>query len=1343
MIRKVFNFSACVGLLFVCSGLFGQTNAVKPAARVAQGEQALPSGVSADWWSTVKANIEKEEYNITWQDSTPLADVPSAYQAPNRAQGFQTYFTEEGIRVAPMRDDAPAWSWGLQFVGISRGDGVPSGSPAVRPSGASDNRIEFDRDGITEWYVNCEEGLEQGFTISRPLPADSSRQPADGGEGNSKLETRNSELSLFLRLTGTLHPRLAEDGQAVDFYDNGNIGVIHYAQLKVTDATGRVLPAHFEGWVGSARPVQSSEFGVQSGSGELSTLNSQLSTSAGGIRIVIDAAEAVYPITIDPLATSTAWTATGESTGNQFGYIVATAGDVNGDGYSDIIVGANVLGRCYLYLSGPSGLSSVPAWKFSSGLNSVATAGDVNGDGYSDVIIGNANGNTAYVFYGGPSGLPSTPSWSSSVGTGLGFSVASAGDVNGDGYADVIIGDAYNTSLGSDTGAAYVFLGGPSGLAATPAWSVVGEAAEDWFGYVVASAGDVNGDGYSDVLVSAAPKTVNAIYQSGKVYLYLGGPSGLSATPSWTNIGDNGRSFFYGMGLASAGDVNGDGYSDVLVGEKGYNTGGSTKPGKAFLYLGGPSGLSATPSWTYLGQASDSALGISLAAADINGDGYSDVIVGCPSGFTAGQAYLFLGGPTGIPATPSSTLVGENTGDGFGGCVASAGDVNGDGYSDVIIGAYYYGNSTGKAYVYLGGPSGLSATSSWSKAGESAGGDFGYTVAAAGDVNGDGYSDVVVGAYGYGSSTGRAYLFLGGASGLSTTASWTATGQNTGDQFGRAVATAGDVNGDGYADVLVGAAGYTTNKGKAYLYLGGPSGLSATASWTAMGEATGNYFSNSLATAGDVNGDGYSDVIVGAYGNSTNTGKAYLYLGGPSGLSSAASWTAAGEATGNQFGYSVATAGDVNGDGYSDVIVGAYGYTTNTGKAYLYLGGPSGPLTTAAWSAAGGATGDRFGWSVATAGDVNGDGYSDVIVGAPYYSGSTGKAYLYLGGSSGLSATASWTPVGEAASNYFGWSVASAGDVDGDGYSDVIVGANGYSTNTGKAYLYLGGVSGLSATASWTAVGEATNNLFGNSVSAAGDVNGDGFSDVIVGAPSNSSSTGKAYVYYGGGGGNIPLRPRQLRSDGSTPIAPLGGTTGSQFTLSLAGRTPFGRGKVKVEWQIAPLGYFYPTLTPFQSAASWSDPGSISSPVPLLIDAPFVWRMRTKYSFATMPFQGHGRWVTLAAKGPRETALRRLPGCNLPDEACWLYLVTKSSPDNYPILNWQDPNQSYQRTGWNIRRSSNPALPKSSWPLIGTNVVDMDQAAANYQYTDSTGASGTWYYEVTAYNSYCSAEGPF
>ncbi len=235
-----------------------------------------------------------------------------------------------------------------------------------------------------------------------------------------------------------------------------------------------------------------------------------------------------------------------------------------------------------------------------------------------------------------------------------------------------------------------------------------------------------------------------------------------------------------------------------------------------------------------------------------------------------------------------------------------------------------------------------------------------------------------------------------------------------------------------------------------------------TAGTIVQGAADGQSTGYSVSGAGDVNGDGYGDVIVGAFGYEGNTGRAYVFDGSAGGVSSTATTTLTGEARSSAFGASVSGAGDVNGDGYDDVIVGAYSYGSRMGRAYVYAGSPAGVSSTATTTLTGAASEDRFGVSVSGAGDTNGDGYDDVIVGDYGYSSGAGLAHVYAGSASGVSTSAATTLTGTA--DYYGHSVSGAGDVNGDGYGDVIVGAYGYGPGQGRAYVYLGSAGGVSST---------------------------------------------------------------------------------------------------------------------------------------------------------------------------------------------------------------------------------------------------------------------------------------
>jgi hypothetical protein len=282
--------------------------------------------------------------------------------------------------------------------------------------------------------------------------------------------------------------------------------------------------------------------------------------------------------------------------------------------------------------------------------------------------------------------------------------------------------------------------------------------------------------------------------------------------------------------------------------------------------------------------------------------------------------------------------------------------------------------------------------------------------------------------------------------------------------------------------------------------------------WKVEGDQAGAFFGSSVGTAGDVNGDGYGDAIVGAYyydNGQNDEGRAFVYHGTAAGPSRTPSWTAESDQAGAEFGRSVGTAGDVNGDGFDDVIVGAPAYDNDQpyeGRAFLFHGSAAGLSRTPDWTAESDQVGAEFGASVGTAGDVNGDRYADAIVGAITYSngqGNEGRAFVYHGSASGLSRTPDWTAEPDQAGAYFGSSAGTAGDVNGDGYADVIVGATYYSNgqySEGGAFLYHGSAAGLSASPYRTGESDQPFAFFGGSAGTAGDVNGDGYGEPIVGA---------------------------------------------------------------------------------------------------------------------------------------------------------------------------------------------------------------------------------------------------
>ncbi|MFN7145097.1 MAG: MopE-related protein, partial [Myxococcota bacterium] len=446
-----------------------------------------------------------------------------------------------------------------------------------------------------------------------------------------------------------------------------------------------------------------------------------------------------------------------------------------------------------------------------------------------------------------------------------------------------------------------------------------------------------------------------------------------------------------------------------------------------------------------------------------------------------------------------------------------------DGYDDVVYCAMQFDG--GRTFALFGSPTGYGSPYSewpWEVPTPTGYADlFGAAVSRAGDVNGDGYGDVAVGApwvnVGGFASGGAVYVFHGAASGLPTTASVTLEGPASNEALcGSAIAPLGDVEGDGYDDILVGCPGYEssaaqTDEGMVRYYHGTVVGLSTSATTTEGNEANAK-LGFAVAGVGDVNGDGRPDGAAGAYQGDygeTDEGTVSVYAGGATGLATTATWVLDADQDGAQFGYAVAGAGDVDGDGYDDVLVGApeaFDGQVDEGVAYLHEGSATGPSATAAWRVGTDQTSGKGADAVAGVGDVNGDGFADVVVGSSQYDGTWtdgGRAALYLGSAAGLSTTAAWTIEGGEASARLGIAVAGGGDWDGDGFGDVLVGATGVTNpfGNGDVHLFRGGASGLATTASQTWEGDQFGAKFGQYVAFGGDVDGDGDDEILFGVP--------------------------------------------------------------------------------------------------------------------------------------------------------------------------------------------------------------------------------------------------
>ena len=972
-----------------------------------------------------------------------------------------------------------------------------------------------------------------------------------------------------------------------------------------------------------------------------------------------------------------------------------SAGDVNGDGYDDVIIGVpgaspngNDSGSSYVVFGKASGfdatieLSAIATGNGSAGFRLdgenrengggyfISSAGDFNGDGYDDIIIGawdvdwnGGNSRSNYVVFGKAGGFRGTMNLSDiATGNGRdgfringerannwsGFSVSSAGDVNHDGYDDIIIG------LYSTIGTSYVIYGHATSV------SIEGEAyvgefltltgipdeesAETlWKRYddnTIEVIGTGRGYTLTDADMGATIKVeVNFVNSNGERVHYYSDATpdikeeGHKISTGTADFSSDGQGVTvrlvegdYARGLIKGGSgndqLNGFDKNDRIYGGEGADT-LEGRDGDDVLDGGaGTDALTGGEGNDVLdgGAGTDTLTGgegndwFTLHQGVLTSDSTLDVV----TDFTRGEDKIKVdasGGDSGtlaeLKATLQTRIVGEHR--------VTPTATNDVAVTDTVIYATR-GTATTSDDVALMvlvdtdhatltradfttaitpppvTPAILNLTNRdatiFMRLQSQAGDGGGYSVSSVGDINGDGIDDFAIGALWAGhngrSNSGSTYIVYGNEDGFDASIDLSSLnirdgfridGESAYDRSGSSVSSAGDVNGDGYDDIIIGAHQADPNgrdSGRTYVVFGKDgdfasnidlSNLTSSAGIRINGESRNDYSGHSVSS-GDVNGDGYDDIIIGAYQADPNgvsySGSTYVIFGDEDGFASdinlsdiargdgSVGFRLDGERASDSSGYSV-SAGDVNGDGYDDIIIGVPSASPNgndSGSSYVVFGKENGFDATMNLSELDGRDGfrldgeradDNSGRSV-SAGDVNGDGYDDVIIGVPGASpngNDSGSSYVVFGKASGFDATIELSAIatgngsagfrldGENRENGGGYFISSAGDFNGDGYDDIIIGAWDVDWNGGNSrsnYVVFGKAGGFRGTMNLSDIatgngrdgfrinGERANNWSGFSVSSAGDVNHDGYDDIIIGL---YSTIGRSYVIYG------------------------------------------------------------------------------------------------------------------------------------------------------------------------------------------------------------------------------------